>query len=197
MVRHHWGWPNWENIFFFYDLVLSVARYCVVFNENIFSFKLNIEKGKLWGHNFFLQVSCPVQSLKADLIISKLNSVGLTSLNNIFIESSHTWMWNFTMCAWIHRHKYCTSRNTSETVKATMDLWSGVDRSNIHQAELKPPCCHFVIGLELVWHCCQLQENPRCFLLPGPGGLWQFTRVQNCPKTLSVGYGVEGNPIHF
>lgn len=131
-------------------------------------------------------------------MISKFNTLGLAFVNKVI----HTCMGHFIMCMLGFTdtnivHWEIQVRQSDNQNSATMDLWSGVDRRNIHQAELKPPCCHSVIGLELVWHCCQLQENPRCFLLPGLGGLWQFTRVQNCPKTLSAGYGVQGNPLHF
>ncbi len=72
-----------------------------------------------------------------------------------------------------------------------MDLGSGVDKSNIHQAELKPPCCQCVIGLELVWHCCQLQENPRCFLLPGLRGLCQCTEFKIASRHSQLDMGLK------
>lgn len=43
----------------------------------------------------------------------------------------------------------------------------GLDRGNIHQAEMKPPCCQSGIGLELVWNGCQLQKKPQVLPVAG------------------------------
>lgn len=52
-----------------------------------------------------------------------------------------------------------------------MGVWFGLDRGNIHQAEMKPPCCQSGIGLESVWNGCQLQKKPQVLPVAGLRGL--------------------------
>jgi len=141
------------------------------------------------GHLFF-QVTCD-QSLRVDLMISTLNTVGWTSVNKAFVENTLTCMWNVSMCVcmkWSHRHKYCTLRNTGETVKqpkqgnygSVVWCWQEQYPSGGAEAALLSFCDWIRAGLVLL----PAPREPQVLPVAGLGGLWQFTRVQNCPKTL-------------
>lgn len=59
-------------------------------------------------------------------------------------------------------------RRSNDQNRGTVDVWFGLDRSNIHEAQMKPPCCQSVIGLELIWHCRQLQKKPQVLPVAWP-----------------------------
>ena len=91
-----------------------------------------------------------------------------------------------------HVHTNAHSGQGHAPDRRAWDLWHGVDKSNIHQAELRPPCCQCVIGLKQAGRICRLQEDPKknpvasCFLaLEAP----QYPDLPTPWQTLSWAWG--------
>lgn len=130
--------------------------------ENILLFKLLLLKRYNVGVRHVFS-----SHLRSELQCWPGNQCGFILVNKAFTESTHTSMGHLSLPVW---HKYTVywsiqmrHKKKGENSVSVFLCWR---EQHIHQAQLKLPCLHSVIGLEMLGHCCSSKRTPGASCCP-------------------------------